>query len=148
MIVKSERYFTGHNWAGTKGGGGGYDFNGPNLDLKEERNAKVESKKIANIWGLARYTLEQRMWLLKPEIIKMFRENEWTQKERMAAFVRQFPDAPKMSWTCMRKFYMNNNVTSEQLYKEYYNFTNKVTITYDDDPVYLNGKLADLPLNS
>ena len=48
-----------------------------------------------------------------------------------------------MSLTTLRAFYRKNNVHPDLLYKEDYNYANKIYINCDEDPVYLNGKIGD-----
>ena len=47
----------------------------------------------------------------------------------------------------MRDFYRNNGITKNQLYKEHYNFAGKVEYNGDDDPIYLNGYMDEIPPN-
>ena len=56
---------------------------------QEEAEKRVQRRKIINIWGLFRYTQEQKEWLLNPETIRFFRENELTRDERIAAFQKR-----------------------------------------------------------
>lgn len=72
---------------------------------------------------------------------------EWTQDQRAEAFKNRFPSAPGMSLTTMRTFYRKNDISPDLLYKEDYNYANKVYINCDEDPVYLNGKIEEIPEN-
>ena len=52
-----------------------------------------------------------------------------------------------MSLTTMKVFYRNNGIGPDLLYKEYYNFASRMQVTFDDDPVYLNGRLDHIPIS-
>ena len=113
--------------------------------MREGKHVLIKKKNTTDIWGLRNFTKEQRLWLLKPEIISQHKENEWTWKQRIDHFSKVFPDAPKMENCTLRLFYRNNGVKSSKLFKDFYNFTSKVSIVFDDDPIYLNGTLDEIP---
>ena len=50
-----------------------------------------------------------------------------------------------LTLSTMRMFYRRNGITPDQLYKEEYNLARKVYVNVEADPIYLNGKLEQVP---
>lgn len=53
-----------------------------------------------------------------------------------------------MSISTIRLFYRLNNIGPDILFKEHYNFVHKVIIPNEEDAIYLNGYVDEIPENS
>ncbi len=80
--------------------------------------------------------------------MEYWKENDMNFKDMCKDFNKQFPDTPELTYGILRKFYKQNGVKPHQLFNDDNMAVNRFNYNLDKDPIYLNGNLDYIPVNT